>query len=323
MFKVDEFVLGGLSACCAGVITNPLEVVKTRIQLQGELKSRGHYVVHYRNVFHAFYAIASNESVLALQKGLVPALWYQFFMNGIRFGAYQCFDNFGLTRNANGDVIFHKSVVFGAASGAVGSFIGSPFYLVKTHLQSRSSAHIAVGHQHSHSTMTGALTSIYKNYGIIGLWRGCAASMTRVTIGGAIQLSTFASVKTFIDKSKIIPTDSFLNSLAAAMVGGLAVTLLMTPFDVISTRLYNQPVDEKTGKGLKYSGIFNCMHKIATTEGILGFYKGWTASLLRLGPHTVLSLLFWTEIRKKYMSFKQKFEPKSSQINTISRTTTT
>jgi solute carrier family 25 protein 34/35 len=111
MLRMDEFLLGGIGACCAGVITNPLEVVKTRIQLQGELRSRGQYTKHYKNVFHAFYAIASNESLVSLQKGLVPAMWYQFVMNGVRFGAFQCFDNFGLTRNTNGDVIFHRSIL--------------------------------------------------------------------------------------------------------------------------------------------------------------------------------------------------------------------
>lgn len=30
----------------------------------------------------------------------------------------------------------------------------------------------------------------------------------------------------------------------AAAVSGVAVAITMTPFDVISTRLYNQPVDE-------------------------------------------------------------------------------
>ena len=36
-----EFLLGGLATSGAGVFTNPLEVVKTRMQLQGELKVRG------------------------------------------------------------------------------------------------------------------------------------------------------------------------------------------------------------------------------------------------------------------------------------------
>ncbi len=82
-------MLGGVGAACAGLFTNPLEVIKTRIQLQGELQARGQYTVHYRNVFHSFYAVARAESLVSLQKGLVPALWYQLLMNGCRFGLYQ------------------------------------------------------------------------------------------------------------------------------------------------------------------------------------------------------------------------------------------
>ncbi|CAI9582944.1 unnamed protein product, partial [Staurois parvus] len=36
-----DFVLGASACCMACVFTNPLEVVKTRLQLQGELRSRG------------------------------------------------------------------------------------------------------------------------------------------------------------------------------------------------------------------------------------------------------------------------------------------
>ncbi|XP_043542154.1 uncharacterized protein LOC122547617 isoform X1 [Chiloscyllium plagiosum] len=38
---------------------------------------------------------------------------------------------------------------------------------------------------------------------------------------------------------------SWLVSLTAGMVSSIFVVLAMTPFDVISTRLYNQPVDQK------------------------------------------------------------------------------
>lgn len=58
--RVDEmdFVLGGMSAVGAVVLTNPMDVVKTRMQLQGELRARGRYTVVYRNFFHAALAIA-------------------------------------------------------------------------------------------------------------------------------------------------------------------------------------------------------------------------------------------------------------------------
>lgn len=38
--------------------------------------------------------------------------------------------------------------------------------------------------------------------------------------------------------------------------------------------------------------------QISSKEGLLGLYKGIGAVYLRLGPHTVLSLFFWDELRK-------------------------
>ena len=130
-----EFILGGLATSGAGFFTNPLEVVKTRMQLQGELKAKGQYPVHYRHVFHAFYTIARNDGIKALQKGLVPALWYQFFMNGVRLGTFQAFDNMGFTRNRDGHVSFYKSVCVGALAGCIGAIVGSPFYMVSIYFK--------------------------------------------------------------------------------------------------------------------------------------------------------------------------------------------
>jgi solute carrier family 25 protein 34/35 len=127
-----DFLLGGLAACGAGFFTNPLEVAKTRMQLQGELVARGHYVVHYRNVLHAFYQIARVDGLPALQKGLVPALWYQFVMNGVRLGTYQEMINLGLTKNSDGKISLWRSAVAAAVSGSLGAFIGSPLYMVQT-----------------------------------------------------------------------------------------------------------------------------------------------------------------------------------------------
>lgn len=81
-----EFLIGGFAASCSGFFTNPLEVLKTRMQLQGELKAKGQHAVHYRNIFHGTYVIIKNEGIFALQKGLIPATWVQLIMNGSRLG---------------------------------------------------------------------------------------------------------------------------------------------------------------------------------------------------------------------------------------------
>jgi len=65
-----DFVLGSLSAVGAGLFSNPLDVLKTKAQLQGELRKQGKYHVHYKNMFHAAYLVSREEGVLALQVGL-------------------------------------------------------------------------------------------------------------------------------------------------------------------------------------------------------------------------------------------------------------
>ncbi|XP_059352120.1 solute carrier family 25 member 35-like isoform X1 [Daphnia carinata] len=291
-----EYAFGGLAACGACLFTNPLDVVKTRMQLQGELLSRGAYSVLYKNSLHAFYVVAKNDGIKGLQKGLVPALWYQWTMNGTRLGLYHFFENQGWT-HSHGSVSPFYSIAAGAISGAFGAFTASPFYLIKTQLQSQSSEVIAVGCQHNHTGFLSALHKLYRGSGVSGLWRGVSASMLRTGVGSAAQLSTFTKSRETINSLTKLPPNSWKSTLAAAMLSGVAVAAAMTPLDVVSTRLYNQTLDVH-GKGIYYSGPLDCLIKVFKAEGVFGLYKGCLANYLRVGPHSVLTLTIWTYLRE-------------------------
>ena len=101
---------------------------------------------------------------------------------------------------------------------------------------------------------------------------------------------------------QIYPNGTWKNTLLATGLCSVVVTLCMTPFDVVSVRLYNQKVNAH-GQGTLYSGFIDCVQKILRKEGPLGFYKGTAAVFFRLAPHTVLNLLFWDELRKFYFGF--------------------
>lgn len=60
-------------------------MIKTRLQLQGELVKQGANVKIYRGVLHAFYQVGKHDGIIALQKGLVPSLGFQFILNFFRY----------------------------------------------------------------------------------------------------------------------------------------------------------------------------------------------------------------------------------------------
>ncbi|NWV01721.1 S2534 protein, partial [Upupa epops] len=262
-----DLVLGAAGGCLACVLTNPLEVVKTRLQLQGELSAPGSHPRPYRGVLRAVGAVCRHDGLRGLQQGLAAGL-----LSG-------------------------GTVAAGAVAGAVGAVVGSPAYLVKTHLQAQTKSAVAVGHQHNHENITSAFKSIYKQHGVAGLWRGVTGAVPRVAVGSAAQLATFTSAKDWVCQHEWFTEGSWSAVLAGGMVSGVAVAVTMTPFDVVSTRLYNQPV-HPDGRGKLYRGFFDCVLQISSKEGLLGLYKGIGAVYLRLGPHTVLSLFFWDELRK-------------------------
>ncbi|XP_053965107.1 solute carrier family 25 member 35-like [Anastrepha ludens] len=302
---ISDFIIGGSASVGATFFTNPIEVIKIRIQLQGELAARGTYVEPYKGVIRAFIVVGRNEGLTGLQKGLVPALYFQFIINSFRLGLYNTAMEKKWMHKKNGDVSFSLGLFWGALGGCVGTYFSSPFFLIKTQLQSQAAKAIAVGYQHEHTGTFQALRQIYAQSGITGLWRGSMAAVPRAALGSGAQIATFGKTKTMLRDNGWV-TQPTLNSFCAGGIAGSIMSLTITPPDVITTRLYNQGVDA-SGKGVFYNGWLDCVVKIVRSEGLRGLYKGFWPNYLRIAPHSTLVLLFFDEllsIRNKYFNFK-------------------
>lgn len=212
-------------------------------------------------------------------------------------------------------------MIAGAICGVMGAWTASPFYLIKTQLQAQAAKEIAFGHQHGHESMIGGLRNIYKKGGISkGLFRGAVASIPRAGVGSCAQLTSFSYCKEWLNEYQSLNNYPVGKAFIASMVGGVVVAFSMTPFDLVSTRLYNQGITIKSnynklliffiflgvdssGKGILYNGYADCFIKVMKKEGFLGLYKGIGPAYLRIGPHTVLSLVFWDVLNSYYRSY--------------------
>lgn len=88
--------------------------------------------------------------------------------SSFRLGVFRIAERRGLTTDAAGRTSLAKGAVAAGFGGALGSIIGTPFFLVKTRLQSQSTSTIAVGHQHEHRGTFSALMDIYRREGLKG-----------------------------------------------------------------------------------------------------------------------------------------------------------
>ncbi|KAJ6575422.1 oxaloacetate carrier [Mycena capillaripes] len=289
----EGFVCGGMAASIAVTVSNPAEVAKTRLQLQGELAKIGTEKV-YKNALDVMAKTYKNEGIRGMQRGLGPAYAYQILLNGSRLGFYEPFRqniNKFIGRRPD-EQLPVTAVIAGATSGAVGASLGNPLFLIKARMQAYSPA-LPVGTQHYYKNSFHALSTIFRAEGLRGLVRGIDAAILRTSMGSSVQLPSYNLTKNFLVSRDILPANSTWTFLASSAISGVCVCIAMQPADTALTRMYNQPtVLGPNGKmvGTLYKNPIDCLWKTAKTEGVRGWYKGSTAHFLRIAPHTIITL---------------------------------
>lgn len=293
------FLAGGIAACGAVTVTHGFETVKTRLQLQGELSSKAATKRVYTGIFQGVTVIIRNEGLRGLMAGLGSAYCYQIMLNGCRLGLYEPVrTNLTLLLYRDSTVqSFGINIFSGASSGILGAAISSPFFLVKTRLQSYSTF-LPVGTQHKYAGAIDGFRSIFRNEGVPGLYRGAGAAMIRTGFGSSVQLPTYFFAKRRLQKHLQMPEGVSLH-LASSAASGFVVCCVMHPPDTVMSRMYNQAGD-------KYASALDCLMKTVKTEGVFAVYKGFTAHLARVLPHTILTLTLAEQTSKLVRKLEER-----------------
>ncbi|KAF9484814.1 mitochondrial carrier [Pholiota conissans] len=261
---VANFAAGAIAGISEILTFYPLDVVKTRIQLETG-KSQFGLVGTFRN-------IVKQEGVGRLYRGLVPPLMLEAPKRAVKFASNDFWGKTYMGLTGESKMTQNLSVLTGCSAGATESFVVVPFELVKIKLQDK------------HSTYKGPIDvvkQIVRKEGPLGLYVGMESTFWRHVYWNGGYFGCIYQVKHLLPKPESAQAELFNNFVSGA-IGGFAGTLLNTPFDVVKSRI--QGAEKIPGVAPKYNWTYPALVKIASEEGFGALYKGFVPKVLRLAP---------------------------------------
>merc|ERR550532_1837458 len=129
-----KYLMCVAAASVAEATTYPLDLCKTRLQIQGELSCDRGSGKAYRGMLRTMFGIVREEGLFQLWRGILPALYRHAIYTGFRMSAYEEIRN-SLTKDDKNGFPVWKKVVAGMMAGGIGQLMASPTDLVKTQIQ--------------------------------------------------------------------------------------------------------------------------------------------------------------------------------------------
>jgi hypothetical protein len=305
----NSFIAGALAGSLADITVHPIDTLNTRLKVASGKHMGGTFGYALRTVY--------TEGFSALYKGIGPTIYQTLPMNAVWFVTYEFCKQTGTEHCAPGyEPIVHLG------SGAIGELTSSIFYVpfdvVKTRMQLGDNPHEAsrgtVRSQSNYRNTFHALSTIFKNEGIAGLYSGYKACILADCTMQALQFMFYERMKTVVSNNKrrqqqqnslhFIEENPQLDSkevFFSGAVSGATAAFLTNPIDTVTARLMTQghgaAAAATTKSELKYTGVFQCARTIINDEGATSLMRGWFPRTARFGILGALTLLVYEKLR--------------------------
>ncbi|KAK9446561.1 mitochondrial carrier domain-containing protein [Limtongia smithiae] len=278
---VYQFAAGAIAGVSEILVMYPLDVVKTRVQLQVGKGSGGE---SYNGMIDTFTKIVKNEGFSRLYRGISAPILMEAPKRATKFAANDEWGKFYRKAFGVDKMSQPLSILTGATAGATEAFVVVPFELVKIRLQDRESGSLYKG-------PLDCAIKIVKNEGVLAMYNGLEATLWRHILWNAGYFGVIFKVRAMLPKADT-PTQQTLMDLLAGSIGGTAGTIINTPLDVVKSRIQNTVRVE--GVTPKYNWAWPAVGTVFKEEGFGSLYKGFIPKVLRLGPGGGILLVVFT-----------------------------
>ncbi|CAG9582972.1 unnamed protein product [Danaus chrysippus] len=291
---------GGSAGFIEVCIMHPLDLVKTRLQLQATAKSSPKAVDphHYNGIVDCMKKMYKYEGLTSFWKGILPPILAETPKRAVKFVCFEQYKKiFFFGANTPAPVTF---ALAGLGSGITEALLVNPFEVVKVTLQSNRALAAQVP-----STWSVTRQIVRENgLGFRGLNKGLTATMARNGIFNMVYFGFYHSVKGYLPECE----DSLLEfgrKVAIGFTSGVLGSCVNIPFDVAKSRIQGP---QPTPGIIKYSSTTNAILLVYKEEGFRALYKGLLPKVLRLGPGGAIMLVVYDYV---YNYLENKFQPKT------------
>ncbi|KAL2916401.1 hypothetical protein HK105_204157 [Polyrhizophydium stewartii] len=277
---LGDATAGTIGSVFANVLVFPLDVIKTRMQVQSKALKAVQATQHYNSALDALIKIYHHEGIQGLYSGMTAGLFgtvvssfSYFYIYGTIRGAY-------LKRIGNAEITTAMELILGALAGALCQFIVLPIAVVTTRQQTD---HESKGH-----SFMEVLKRVVHEDGPQGLWKGLRASLVLCS-NPAITYGVFERLKAILLKrqeGKPAPLTAGQVFLIGALSKTLA-TVVTYPYIMAKVRMQWRPpknIDELSDEdreALQYKSSLDILRKVRKSDGFRGWYKGMSTQILK------------------------------------------
>uniref|UniRef100_A0A673IXA0 Calcium-binding mitochondrial carrier protein Aralar1-like n=1 Tax=Sinocyclocheilus rhinocerous TaxID=307959 RepID=A0A673IXA0_9TELE len=275
-----RFTLGSIAGATGATAVYPIDLVKTRMQNQ---RSTGSFVgeLMYKNSFDCAKKVLRYEGVFGFYRGWIRLIQLH---ESPSVSVFQVNDFVRDKFTTKDDTIaLAAEILAGGCAGGSQVIFTNPLEIVKIRLQ--VAGEITTGPRVS-------ALNVVRDLGFFGLYKGAKACFLRDIPFSAIYFPVYAHTKAGLadEDGRLGP----LQLLTAGAIAGVPAASLVTPADVIKTRLQ---VAARAGQ-TTYSGVIDCFRKILKEEGFRALWKGAGARVFRSSPQFGVTLVTYELLQR-------------------------
>lgn len=276
---------GAMAGVASGIVTCPLDVIKTKLQAQGSFRNPGlqqpgpSASVIYRGLIGTGRTIIRQDGLKGMYRGLGPMLLGYLPTWAVYMAVYDSSrewfiaNRYGIREGDKWLPRIYASIVAGACS----TIVTNPIWVIKTRLMSQVSRSASDGQRtpwHYNNTYD-AFRKMYRAEGLAAFYSGLAPALLGLT-HVAIQFPLYEYFKqkfTGLEMGAVPSTEdheSWTNVagiLSATLLSKVCATSATYPHEVLRTRLQTQ---QRNIQPENTNGMLGSQHsqKIGTTKAL-------------------------------------------------------